>query len=159
MCIQTSSVLAGLIFIHAVCTARDLSQKELKLLQDPGGWEYVSVGDQDSGIQTQHTCFDGKPHPDECSGKLTFTPTHTFVQNVYIHHQTVQRRGTYELSGSEISFYDELGTRDGPYEISVDSAQKTMSLKMPQIQIQLMLGSAHKTPQKQNPSAASGTPP
>ena len=96
------------IFVVAVLTlcAGDLSQDQMKMLQDPGGWQYITVSDSDSGIQTKHTCFDGQPHPDECSGTLTLRPDKTFAKDIYIHHQGVQRTGTYELKGDQLAFYD-----------------------------------------------------
>src|SRR5579875_1808064 len=90
-------------------TGRDMPSSELKLLQDPGGWEYILIGDKDAGIQTQHTCFDGQPHPDECSGSLTLSPDGTFVQQTFVHHQRVARSGQYRLDGSQLTFFDEFG--------------------------------------------------
>lgn len=116
-----------------------LSSDELKLLQDPGGWEYISVSDSDNGIQTQHVCFDGRPHPQECSGTLTLTASNTFVQNVHIHGQTVQRNGTYELDSDQLSLFDELGTKDGPYTVHIDVQKKSLVLEMPQVHIELEL--------------------
>ncbi len=121
-----------------------LSTDDLKLLQDPDGWEYVTVSDQDAGIQTQHVCFDGQPHPDQCSGKLTLHPDKTFVQQVTIHGQNVYRHGTYELDDQEISFFDEYGTRDGPYSLQLNSQKKSLVLSMPQLRIELELSSQYK---------------
>jgi hypothetical protein len=135
---------AALVLVVIAGARQDLSEQELKLLQDPGGWEYAKVSDQDGGIQTQHTCFDGTAHPDECSGRLIFTPNGTFIQNVYIHHQQVSRHGSYRLNGAQIAFFDEFGTQDGPYTVSIDVAKKTMSLSMPQVQIDLVLESTYK---------------
>jgi len=116
-----------------------LSDDQLKLLQDPGGWEYITVSDSDNGIQTQHTCFNGQPHPEECSGTLTLTSGHTFVQNVYIHGQSVQRHGTYQLNGTELTLFDELGTKDGPYTVDINTQAKSVILDMPQVHIELIL--------------------
>jgi len=73
------------------------------MLKDPGGWEYVKIEDSDAGIQTEHTCFDGTPHPDVCSGTLTLSSGNTFVQKVTVHHQSVARHGTYELAGDQLA--------------------------------------------------------
>ncbi len=116
-----------------------LNSDELKLLQDPGGWEYISVSDSDNGVQTQHVCFDGHPHPQECSGTLTFTASNTFVQNVHIHGQTVQRHGTYELNDDQLSLFDELGTKDGPYTVHADVQKKSLVLETPEVRIELEL--------------------
>lgn len=131
-------------FAVSAAIAFALSQDQLKLLHDPGGWEFITVSDPDSGIQTQHTCFDGSPHPDECSGTLTFRAGGTFAKDIYIHHQKVQRHGKYELQGDQLTFYDEFGTRDGPYTVAIDTSQKTMTLDMPQIHIGLELETAYR---------------
>src|SRR5438270_227708 len=101
-----------LFFVVPLSARQDLTQQQVKLLHDPGGWEFVLVTDPDSGIQTTHTCFDGKPHPKRCSGTLTFSPDNKFVKNMYIHGQRVQRHGTYKFGGNQLVLYDELGTRD-----------------------------------------------
>ena len=117
----------------------DLNDDQLKLLKDPGGWEYVEIEDSDAGIQTEHTCFDGKPHPDVCSGTLTLSSGNTFVQKVTVHHQSVARNGTYELDGDRLAFFDEFGTKDGPYTVAIDSDKSSMSLRMPQVHMELLL--------------------
>jgi hypothetical protein len=118
----------------------DLSDDQLKMLKDPGGWEYVEIEDSDAGIQTQHTCFDGKPHPDVCSGTLTLSSGgNTFVQKVTVHHQSVARHGTYELDGDQLAFFDEFGTRDGPYTVAIDPDKTSLSLRMPQVHMELLL--------------------
>jgi hypothetical protein len=118
----------------------DLSDDQLKMLKDPGGWEYVEIDDSDAGIQTQHTCFDGKPHPDVCSGTLTLSSGgNTFVQKVTVHHQSVTRRGTYEIDGDQLAFFDEFGTRDGPYTVAIDPDKTSLSLRMPQLRMELLL--------------------
>jgi hypothetical protein len=121
-----------------------LSEDELKLLQDPGGWEYVSVSDQDAGIQTQHVCFDGQTHQDQCSGKLTLTSDNNFVQQVTIHGKSVDRHGTYQIADDQLSFFDEFGTRDGPYAIQLNSEAKRLVLSMPQVKLELELESQYK---------------
>lgn len=117
----------------------DLSDDQLKMLKDPGGWEYVEIEDSDAGIQTQHTCFDGRPHPDVCSGTLTLSSGNTFVQKVTVHHQSVARHGTYELDGDQLAFFDEFGTRDGPYAVAIDPDKTSLSLRMPQVHMELLL--------------------
>jgi hypothetical protein len=118
----------------------DLSDDQLKMLKDPGGWEYVEIDDSDAGIQTQHTCFDGKSHPDVCSGTLTLSSGgNTFVQKVTVHHQSVTRRGTYEIDGDQLAFFDEFGTKDGPYTVAIDPDKTSLSLRMPQVHMELLL--------------------
>ena len=126
--------------VAAGLSARDeLSGDRIKLLQDPGGWEYIKIEDSDAGIQTEHTCFDGTPHPDICSGTLTLSAENTFVQQVSVHHQTVSRHGTYTLDRDQLAFFDEFGTKDGPYTISIDPEKTSLSLRMPQVHMDLLL--------------------
>jgi hypothetical protein len=134
------------LFIALLCIAAarlgahdDLSDDQLKMLQDSGGWEYIEIEDSDAGIQTQHTCFDGKPHPDACSGTLTLSSRNTFVQKVTVHHQSVARHGTYEIDGDQLAFFDEFGTRDGPYTVAIDPDKTSLSLRMPQVHMELLL--------------------
>lgn len=121
-----------------------LSQDQLKMLQDPGGWQYVTITDPDSGIQTKHTCFDGQPHPNSCSGTLTLNPDNTFIQQVRIHGKADARRGTYRLDGMHIAFFDEFGTEDGPYQLTIDTQQKQLLLDMPQVHDVLELEKEYK---------------
>ena len=132
--------LAFLCLATARLGARDeLNGDQLQLLNDPGGWEYIKIEDSDAGIQTEHTCFDGKPHPDVCSGTLTLSSGNTFVQKVSVHHQSVSRHGTYSLDGDQLAFFDEFGTRDGPYTVAIDPEKTSMSLRMPQVHLELLL--------------------
>jgi hypothetical protein len=139
-----SAAFAALAFAAALSGRDSLSQDDLKLLQDPGGWEFITITDSDSGIQTQHTCFDGQPHPQQCSGTLTLNPDNAFTQQVHIHGQSVARHGKYELDGSQISFYDEFGNRDGPYRLSLDARAKRLTLEMPQVRDELVLEKEYK---------------
>ncbi len=133
-----------------------LSDDQVKLLQDPGGWEYITISDADNGIQTKHTCFDGQPHPEHCSGTLTLTAGKTFVQNVHVHGQSVQRHGTYELGGDEITLSDELGTKDGPYRLDINTQTKSMIMQMSSVRIELELEKEYRK-QKQGHSSIGRT--
>lgn len=117
----------------------DLAPDQLALLHDGGGWEYLTMNDSKNGFPTQHPCFDGKPHPETCSGTLTLSGDNSFVQQVSIQHQTVTRHGTYELRGNQLTFSDEFGTQDGPYSISVDTQNKILAMNMPQVDVKLQL--------------------
>ena len=140
---------SALLAFAALTGARSsLSDDEINLLQDSAGWEYVSLSDSDSGVQTTHTCFDGTPHPEQCSGTLAFTASNTFVQNVHIHGQAVQRSGTYQVDGDQLSFFDELGTKDGPYTIELNTLNKSLVLKMSQVRIELELEKEYRKKQK-----------
>jgi hypothetical protein len=128
----------------------DLSATALQMLQDSGGWQYVTVSDVDSGIQTTHTCFDGRPHPNACSGTVTFALDNTFAINMRIHGQSYRRHGTYELDDGQLSFFDELGTRDGPYTATVNTQTKRLTLEMPQVRMELELESQYRADMKAN---------
>ncbi len=118
----------------------DYSPEQLKLLQDPGGWDYIKM--TSGGIQTEHPCFDGHPHPDECSGRLFLKTDHTFQQEVTIHGQTVPRHGTYTLENDQLTFVDELEQPDGPYAVALNSPEKSLVLSTANVRIELIL---HKT--------------
>ncbi len=142
-----------LTFALGVAAGQDLTGNQLKMLQDPAGWEYIKISDVDGGIQTQHACFDGLPHPHQCSGVMIFAPDNTFVQRIYIHGQIIERHGTYQLDGNQLAFFDELGTKDGPYTLDLETRQKRLTLEMPQVQLELELEKqyrkdrqAHKQP-------------
>ena len=145
--IVITRILGLVLSVSAIAIARtDLDEQGLKLLQDHGGWEYVriSLSDQDSGFQTEHVCFDGQPHPRDCAGRLTLSPSNTFVQEVSIRGQTVGRHGTYEIDGDQLSFFDEFGTRDGPYTFELNADDKWLVLSTPQVKLELELESQYK---------------
>lgn len=125
-----------------------LNQDQVKLLKDGGGWEYTKLSDDSSGVPLQHTCFDGKPHPDECSGTLTLNDKDQFVQQVVIEGTAVARHGTYKLDDDQLAFFDEYGNRDGPYTVEIDAVKKTMVLSMPQIRMELTLESEYRRKKK-----------
>lgn len=129
-----------LLLCAALLSAFDLSRDQLKQLLDPGGWDYIKM--TDSGIQTDHDCFDGKPHPDTCAGRLTLSTNHHFVQEVTISGETVARHGTYTLDNDQLTFFDELETRDGPYTIELDAEKKSLLMYTSAVRIELLL---HKT--------------
>ncbi len=147
---RPSILSAGAVLaLVAFAANAGLSKEDIKLLQDTQGWEYVSVSDQDAGIQTEHVCFDGVPHPGQCSGKLTLSPAKTFLQQVNIHGTSVDRHGTYEIADDQISFFDEFGTRDGPYAIQLNGDTKMLVLSMPQVRLELELESQYKDDREQ----------
>lgn len=125
--------------------AYGLSSDELKMLHDLSGWEYISLSmNEQNGFPTQHTCFDGRPHPDECSGTLVLKSDQTFTQSVRIQGKTVQRTGKYQLDGDQLTFFDELGTQDGPYKLALNTQAKSLVLQMPQSRIELLLESEYR---------------
>jgi hypothetical protein len=125
----------------------DLNADQTKLLTDSGGWEYTKLSDN-TGVPTQHVCFDGSPHPNECSGTLTLVDDGTFVQQVVISDTAVDRHGTWKLDGDQLAFFDEFGTQDGPYTVEIDAVKKTMVLSMPQIRMELTLESEYRKNKK-----------
>jgi hypothetical protein len=137
-----SLLLATLV---GVALAKELGTDELKMLQDSVGWEYISLSrNEQNGFPTQHTCFDGSPHPEQCSGTLTFNEDNTFSQDVKIQGQAVKRTGTYQLDGDQIAFTDELGTRDGPYTLTLNTQKKSLTLQMAQARVELLLESEYR---------------
>ncbi len=122
--------------------AQALTSDELVVFQDQGGWEYLSISDVDNGFPTTHTCFDGNGRG-PCKGNLTFAKDNTFRQSVTIHGKSLDRHGTYVLDGHDVTFIDELGTKDGPYAVQLDVPLKKMTLNSNQagviIRIQLQL--------------------
>jgi len=118
----------------------DISRDQLKLLKDPGGWDYIKM--TDNGMRTEHPCFDGKPHPDECSGRLMLGTDGKFSQEVTIHGQAAPRHGTYTLEDDQLTFFDELETRDGPYTIEIDAQAKTLVMYTSAVRIELTLHKA-----------------
>jgi hypothetical protein len=131
-------------FLVLAARGEVLSSEEMKLLQDADGWEYISISDSDNGVQTHHVCFDGHPHPEECSGTLTFTAANTFAQKVHIHGQTVQRNGKYEVDGDNLALFDELGTKDGPYATHLNLQSKSLVLETAPVRIELELENQYR---------------
>lgn len=118
-------------FAPATCLALDDDQ--LKLLHDPQGWQYVSIFDHDNGVQMQHQCFvEGSPSMGACRGMLFLPSDGHFTQTVSVHGSTLERHGTYSLDGDQLTFQDELGTKDGPYAVTVNPDEKTMRISMQQ---------------------------
>ncbi|HEY1949343.1 MAG TPA: lipocalin family protein [Bryobacteraceae bacterium] len=138
------SILLLLALAACLSAHDDLNADQLKMLVDSDGWQYIVLSDADGGIQTTHTCFDGHPHPDVCSGTLTFSEDNTFVANIYVHGQNVPRSGTYKLDGDQLAFFDEFGTRDGPYTIELNVEGKSLIMKMPQVRVVLELEKEYK---------------
>jgi len=125
----------------------NLTPEQATLLTDSGGWEYTKLSDS-TGVPTEHVCFDGSPHPNDCSGSLTLADDGTFVQQVVISGTRVDRRGTWKRDGDQVAFFDEFGTQDGPYAAEIDTVNKTMVLSMPQIRMELTLESEYKKRKK-----------
>ena len=137
-----------LILLCLAGTGSGLTDDDRRLIQDAGGWEYISLTSSQAGFPTAHTCFDGKPHPNECSGKLILTPGNRFTQTTRIRGQSVSRNGHYELKDNQLTLFDELETRDGPYTLTLDRDAKTLKMAMPQVTVDLMLAKAYRAQQK-----------
>ena len=113
-------LLGGLL-----ASSASLSDDDRKLLQDTGGWEYVSLSD-------------------ECSGTLTLSSSGRFTQVTKIRGQSVQRGGHYDLNGDQLAFFDEFEHRDGPYTLTLNKDDKTLKMTMAQVTVELMLTSEYK---------------
>ncbi|MFL6449556.1 MAG: hypothetical protein ACJ746_18030 [Bryobacteraceae bacterium] len=124
-----------------------VSSDELHLLQDSDGWEYTKIVTA-SGFPTEHPCFDGTPHPQECRGTLTLGSDERFVKKIYIKGQTDTRTGRYKISGGELTFFDEYDTQDGPYKMTLDSREKTLALELGSERIYLMLAKEYRSRNK-----------
>ena len=137
-----------------------LDSDQLKMLQDSGGWQYIELSDAALGVQTEHSCFDGHPHPGECSGTLTLTPNKTFLESLLIEGKSYQRHGAYQLDGDQLTLFDELGTRDGPYTVSVDLQRRTMVMQMSpaggDVRCQFMLNREYRKRLKAHEKAKGG---
>src|SRR5689334_18512991 len=124
--------LSSIAFLCSLCVSfrvsgADLSEDQTKLLQDPQGWEYTAIFDEDNGMQMNHQCFvKGQGGSGKCGGTLVFTSDGKFTQKVFVHSGVYQRHGTYELDGDQITFKDELGTKDGPYDLTIKPESKSM---------------------------------
>jgi hypothetical protein len=124
-----------------------VSSDELTLLQDPGGWEYTKIVTL-NGFPTEHICFDGSPHPQECRGTLTLGSDERFVKKIYIKGQPDTRTGRYKINGSDLTFFDEYDTQDGPYKMTLDSREKTLALQLGSQRIDLMLEKEYRSRSK-----------
>lgn len=64
-------------------------------------------------------------------------PDGTFAQAIRIHGKDVNRHGTYELDGDQITFADEFGTKDGPYQLTLNAEAKTLRFATNQAGVQV----------------------
>jgi hypothetical protein len=107
----------------------DLSKDDTALLQDSGGWEYLSMADVNNGFKTTHACFDEQKGRGPCHGTLLLSKDGTFSQDISAEGKTLHRHGTYELVDDGIIFADELETKDGPYSINLDRTNSLLTLE------------------------------
>lgn len=119
-----------------------LTREQVDLLEDGGGWEYLTITDANNGFPTQNVCFDQKGRG-SCTGKLILRKNGTFVQTVTGHGKSMDRQGTFTLDGDNVTFADEFGTKDGPYRITLDVPTSTLEMATTQagvtIKVQLLL--------------------
>lgn len=106
-----------------------LPKEDQDLLQDSGGWEYLSISDVNNGFKTAHVCFDEQKGRGDCHGTIIFRPDGTFAQDITAEGKTLHRHGTYNLTDDGIVFADEFGTTDGPYSLSLDHTDSMLTLK------------------------------
>jgi hypothetical protein len=141
---------AALVWLAAcfVSAQDSLTPEQLSMLRDPRGWKYVDIFDLNNGVQEQHNCF-AKGEPSPCSGNMKFNKDGTFVQKVFVHGGVAERNGTYELDGNNLTFKDELGTKDGPYQLKINTEKGTMKFSMDQTGVTIGADLAlEKPPQK-----------
>jgi hypothetical protein len=114
--------------LPALLAAQSLSQEDLAIIQDPGGWEYISITETNNGFKTDSVCFN-EGQKGRCQGTLAFHTDGTYAQNVTVTPKSVNRQGKYEISGPAITLYDAFGTKDGPYTIALDKTAHTLTLE------------------------------
>lgn len=119
------------LLLLVALSANALPPDGLAILQDPGGWEYMTITDTDNGFETQHVCFDPKSSG-QCHGNLLFRPDNTFRKSIKVHGADVDRGGTYQVNGNNILFLDEFDNKDGPYTAQLNMETKTLVLEMVQ---------------------------
>jgi len=97
--------LTALLIAGSVCGQSPLSTEALKMLQDPMGWQYASAEEERDSRRIYHGCFDnqGQPHPHICRGNLILTADGRFVQVLSIGNAVSSRRGTYWLTGKQLT--------------------------------------------------------
>jgi hypothetical protein len=117
------------------------------MFRDPAGWEYLTLSESNNGFQTQAACFD-KAFTGACKGDLLFRSDGSFRQNVSAHGRSMHRGGHYQVQDYDLIFWDEHETKDGPYRVTMNLDQKTMTLETTQagvgVKIELMLESEFK---------------
>jgi hypothetical protein len=79
------------------------------------------------------------------------------VQEVKIHGQSVARHGTYSLEDDSLTFFDEFGNKDGPYTVAIDTEKKSMSLRMSQVHMDLLLEREFRKNRKEKAGSAAVT--
>ena len=128
--------------------ADEFSQDEKNMLRDTSGWEYVKISNP-TGFQTEHPCFDGRPHPETCRGTLFLTPGSQFIKNIYVENKRDQRKGNYQLDGKSVLFFDEFGEQDGPYTVTLDMPNKSLILDKQGAHMELMLEKEYRKQMEQ----------
>jgi hypothetical protein len=133
-------VLLG--FAAFCCTVLGVTPDELALLHDSGGWEYQTITDANNGFETQAVCF-VEAFTGQCRGTLLFRDDGTFTQTITAHGRSMHRGGKYRVDGSQLTFWDEHNTQDGPYSMAIDQNAKTLGIETTQagvkVQMKLLL--------------------
>jgi hypothetical protein len=122
---------AALFLLLLPCTVifAALSSDDTNMLQDSGGWEYLSISDANNGFKTSHVCFDEEKGKGDCRGTIVFRKDGSFTQDISAEGKNLRRHGTYELTDDGIVFIDELATKDGPYTLAFDHANSVLTLE------------------------------
>jgi hypothetical protein len=123
-------------FIVGVALA--LSPDELKLFQDPGGWEYQTITEANNGFKTEGTCFT-ETYTGRCRGNLFFREDGSFTQVLSGSGRSMHRGGRYELNGNQLTFWDEHDTKDGPYAVTLKPASNMLRIETTQAGVVLRM--------------------
>jgi hypothetical protein len=136
------SLYGVLLFLAIAPVLPALTPEQVDMLEDGGGWEYLTITDANNGFETQHVCFDEKGRG-QCTGKLLLRKDGTFLQTVTGHGKSMDRHGTFAIDGDAITFADEFGTKDGPYTARIDVPSSRLEIATTQagvtIKVRLML--------------------
>jgi hypothetical protein len=129
-------ILAVAGLLPAYMVGSDFTSDEVAMLQDPAGWEYISITDAGNGFETKHGCFDPGVKS-LCTGKLLLNKDGSFSQSVTVHGKSLNRHGTYQLAARQIIFKDELGTADAPYSLDLRTDSKFLLMQTTQAGVTL----------------------
>ncbi|HEX4771252.1 MAG TPA: hypothetical protein VH351_10495 [Bryobacteraceae bacterium] len=128
MTLAGKAALFVLLFPYSAAFAA-LSSDDMNMLQDAGGWEYLSIADVNNGFKTSHVCFDEQKGKGDCRGTIVFQKDGTFTQDISAEGKNLRRHGTYQITDDGIVFVDELETKDGPYTLAFDHTNSVLTLE------------------------------
>src|SRR3954464_10043506 len=94
----------SLLLVPCAHVFASLSSDDTTLLQDSGGWEYLSISNVNNGFKTSHVCFDEQKGKGDCRGTIVFRKDLSFAQNISAEGKNLRRYGTYDLTDDGIVF-------------------------------------------------------